>query len=106
MKFLEGLREQIEGEHQSKFDALYWKYVESDQALIKYKREVSELKAENLRLQQKSLEDDNELGRAWDAVRHMEEEVYAKNKELKDVNKLWEELRATKQLEEALNKKI
>lgn len=57
---------------------------------------MAELKAENLKLQQRALEDENELSRAKDAVRHMEEEVYNKNKELKDVNKLWEELWVTK----------
>jgi|JI9StandDraft_1071089.scaffolds.fasta_scaffold498622_1 hypothetical protein len=36
----------------------------------------------------------------------MEEEVYKKNKEMKDLNKLKDDLRVTKQLEEALNKKL
>jgi chromosome segregation ATPase len=36
----------------------------------------------------------------------MEEEVYAKNKELKEMNKLKEDIRILKQMEEAMSKKI
>lgn len=59
-----------------------------------------------MKLQQQALHDETELTQARDAVRNMEEEVYKKNKELKDVNKLWEELKIAKQMEEATAKKL
>jgi len=36
----------------------------------------------------------------------MEEEVFRKNKELKELQRIWEELAVSKQMEEALQKKL
>ncbi len=52
------------------------------------------------------MQDEKELSIARENVRNMEEDVYNKNKELKELFKVKEELRVSKQMEEALSKKV
>ena len=92
MTKLEALHKQNLQDKDDKYQILYVKYVEQDQALIKYKKEVEYLKSQRMNADNKSEEANQQLEKQNREMRNMERMMDAQKDVLNDFNQTRDEL--------------
>ena len=106
MTKLEERHKVLQDEAQAKYDWLEKKYIEQDKALVKYKKEVGELKSQVAVAEAEAFRNDSTLEQQKREIQDLEAQVYDQKKELKNLDKAWSELLNSKKSESLLRQKL